>query len=346
MKISVLMSVYNTEAAFLKAALDSILNQTLQDFEFIIVDDKTTDGSLDILHEYRDRDQRIILIENEHNEGLTINLNKGLRIAKGKYIARMDADDISLPDRFEKQYKFMEEHPEFAACGGYVFIAENQGLINRGYNEDPEVERIQMLFRNAGLPHPTAFFRNEFLIHNGITYDEKIKKSQDYAIWLDIVSKGGVIGCVPEILLKYRVHEGQISSNSTDQMKYASMVTQKALNRLSIVDQETLELHCSLVDGIPDKSKSTYLNYLKSLIQKNQEKNLYDQQTFASQIRAIWLRLCMHRLRFLHKADFIFCVDTIKCLNPRTISVYKNTYVDNQKKYERVKKQYLEKRGR
>ena len=114
--ISIIMSVYNSER-YLKEAIESILNQTYTDFEFIITDDSSTDSSLRILEKYKNNDERITLIRNSENVGLTVNLNRMMDLARGKYIARMDADDISLPKRIATQYYFMEKNTEIGVCG-------------------------------------------------------------------------------------------------------------------------------------------------------------------------------------------------------------------------------------
>lgn len=342
-EISVVMSVYNTNKEYLVRAIESILSQTFSNFEFIIIDDKSTDGSLDILQEYEKKDARIVLIKNSQNIGLTKSLNIGLQIAKGKYVARMDADDISLPYRLEKQYEYMEKNPSISAVGAYVFISENVGLINRGYNRNPEIDKIQMLFRNAGVAHPTAMFRKRFLEKYSIMYDESLIKSQDYGIWYDIVKHGGVIGCIPEILLRYRVHDGQISVNNSDQMKYSDMVTQKGLeNLIGIHSKDVLEIHCSLIDDIPNRDKKEYLNHLKMLILHNNNKEIYIKNLFIYQIWSIWLRLCMRRIKYNHKIDFLFSKETLHCCSLPVLKTYYETYIENQSMYKRAKKKYLE----
>ena len=119
--ISVIMSVYNTNKSFLAEAIESILNQTYPNFEFIIIDDNSTDGSLSIIEQYMSKDDRIVLIKNKTNIGLTKSLNKGLKLAKGQYIARMDADDVSLPDRFKQQIEYMENNSHVTVIGGIAY---------------------------------------------------------------------------------------------------------------------------------------------------------------------------------------------------------------------------------
>ncbi|MDD4353774.1 MAG: glycosyltransferase family A protein, partial [Candidatus Nanoarchaeia archaeon] len=125
-RISVIMSAYNTER-YIAEAIESILNQTFKDFEFIIIDDGSTDDSLKIIKRYVKKDRRIKLIHNKKNIGLTKSLNKGLKIAKGQYIARMDADDISLPQRFQIQYDFLEKNKDIFLIGTTAFLIDDKG---------------------------------------------------------------------------------------------------------------------------------------------------------------------------------------------------------------------------
>lgn len=341
-EISVLMSVYNTNHQYLRMAIESILTQTFKNFEFLIIDDNSTDGSLEIIKEYKQKDNRIVLIENKNNIGLTKSLNKGLAISKGKYIARMDADDISLPRRLERQFKWMEENTHISVLGSFVFINKKAGLINRGFNENPEIDKIQMLFRNAGVSHPTAFFRKSFLDEHNIKYDESIKKSQDYAIWYECINNGGVIGRLSEILLFYRIHNGQISAASHEQMECSNMVTKKVLTALiGECSDEILKLHCSLVEGIPKLNKNIYISHLKILINKNEEKQIYSRELFKKQVQCIWIKLCLRRLRYNCKFDFLFSKETFSCLGLGVLKTYFNTYIRDCRKYKRIRNKYI-----
>ena len=164
-KISVIMPVFNTQVSFLKEAVDSILTQSFKEFEFIIIDDGSTDRCREYLESLSD--PRIVIIHNDKNLGVTKSLNIGLRVARGKYIARMDSDDISLPFRFEKQFTFMENNPEIIVCGskiGVVGKSRNLTTSKKVHFTDMEEYRIKMLFVNPGPSHPTAFFRHDKMI--------------------------------------------------------------------------------------------------------------------------------------------------------------------------------------
>ena len=226
--ISVIMSTYNDEL-YIEESLQSILNQTLTDFELIIYDDCSTDHTVEKIRAFHD--PRIQLICNEENCGLTKNLNKGLRIAKGKYIARMDGDDISEQTRFEKQVAFFEEHPAVYLISCHAQNFGESDLVNR-IRGNSEVLRCRMLIRPV-FAHPGFMMRRE-LIEEGFFYDETFRTAQDYEF---AVRAAGTheIGMVPEILLHYRVHKKQISNTANgNQVTNADRVRQKQLEQLKI----------------------------------------------------------------------------------------------------------------
>jgi len=229
--ISVIMSIFNEKEDWLIKSITSVINQSFKNFEFIIINDNPKRGlNDDILNKFRIKDNRIIIIKNNKNIGITKSLNIGLKKAKGKYIARMDADDISLPERFLKQFNFMENHKQYVACGSFISVF---GKINRddkslptNYNQFKNV-----LFIKNPLPHPTAFIRNKIIKENKIEYDENLKYSQDYGLWAEL-SKYGFLTNIPEILLRYRVDNNQVSiKNKIEQTLCAQSVRLKLLKR-------------------------------------------------------------------------------------------------------------------
>ena len=165
--ISVVMSNYNTPINYLKESIDSVLNQTYSYFEFIIIDDGSTDDSLEFIKSYDD--PRIKLIVNEENIGLTKSLNKGLDVAQGEYIARMDPDDTCYPERFEKQIEYMREHPDTIVCGTWANLINEKNDITeeswaRQTIDDMDKYRINLLFDNKPqIIHPTTFLNNKLL---------------------------------------------------------------------------------------------------------------------------------------------------------------------------------------
>jgi len=216
--ISVIMSVYNGEE-YLAEAMDSILNQTLGDFEFVIIDDGSKDRSIEIVQEYAKRDSRIVF-EARENAGLPAALNYAARKSKGKYLARMDPDDISMPDRFEKQFAFMEAHPEVACVGSRVTLIEPFGVpyLNTDHPlTHEEIDRDMLKGIGWSIVHPVAFMRKESLEKAG-WYNESYRTSQDFELWLRMAEIGRMAN-LPEHLLQYRQHLGSANFAKAEQQK-------------------------------------------------------------------------------------------------------------------------------
>jgi glycosyltransferase involved in cell wall biosynthesis len=204
------MAVHNGQK-FLREAVASILQQTFQDFEFIIIDDGSTDGSKAILADFAARDQRIRLLVRE-NRGLTVSLNEGIGLARGVYIARMDGDDVSLPHRFEKQVAFMEAHPECVVVGADVMMIDPEGdrLCRLNHHCDHDlIDRDCLLGNGTALSHPVILMRKSALdAING--YNPVIKTGQDLDLYLRLCEVGKASN-LPEILLLWRQHPQSIN---------------------------------------------------------------------------------------------------------------------------------------
>jgi len=229
-KVSVIMSVYNGEK-YLKEAIDSILEQTFKDFEFVIVDDGSNDNTLKILKEYAKKDMRIKIIKNKKNIGLTKSLNKAIRTAKGKYVARMDADDVSLPERIEEQLTFIENHPEIGAVGcWYYLIDKNNKLIKKVRPPVKSYKIKKALLNSAPIIHPAAMIR-KILLEKINYYDESFKYSQDRDLLFRILNFCQ-LGVVPEFLLKFRYSKQSISlQREIEQKKYCLKAIRKAIKK-------------------------------------------------------------------------------------------------------------------
>jgi len=209
-QISVVMSVYNGEK-YLKEAVDSILNQTFRDFEFIVINDGSADGSLEILKEYERKDIRVRIISRE-NKGLVNSLNEGVSISKGEYIARMDTDDVSTTERLEKQIRFMKEN-NLVLCGSWATgINEKGETVSRlDYTPGPKGIRFYSLIHNPFI-HPSVMFRKEIFEKVG-GYKENFKYIEDYELWTRIVFKYKTSN-IKESLIKYRIHSEQITKKN------------------------------------------------------------------------------------------------------------------------------------
>lgn len=229
--ISVIMATRNTEHNMLKNSIESILNQTFTDFEFIIVCDGSEDD-LKVVKEYDD--ERIQIIVNDQPEGLPKSLNKALDIAKGKYIARMDSDDYSLKNRLKIQFEYMENHNDIDICSTYSKNFGNSNRINVNVFTKNNLIKSQLLIENAIL-HPTVFIRKKFLDDNAIRYSEKFKYSQDFELWNRIISIAN-FSIIPKVLLYYRVHANQISTAKfEEQCKLCEYVYKRNLDAMNLV---------------------------------------------------------------------------------------------------------------
>lgn len=238
-KVSILMSVYNG-ACFLREAIDSILNQSFGDFEFIIVDDGSNDNTWEILSEYSFRDKRIILLQNKTNIGLTKSLNRCLSVSRGLYIARQDDDDISLYDRLKKQVDYLDNHTDvILVSGNYDRIDENNRLIkSMKLDCDDKTILWHLTFYNYIGGHSQVMFRRDKAIKLG-GYSESFTHAQDYDLWLRL-SKIGKIAIIRDTILKYRVHDNRITSKNSEEQQIC--VLNASRNHLTEILGEQLDL--------------------------------------------------------------------------------------------------------
>jgi glycosyltransferase involved in cell wall biosynthesis len=210
--ISVILPVYNA-ADYLLEAVESILNQSFKDFELIIINDGSTDNSEAIINSISDA--RIRYIENDGNKGLIYTLNRGIGEATCTYIVRMDADDISVPTRLEKQYAFMEKNSDIGACGAYAEYIGNRIGIWKYPVLDKEI-RCRLMW-GSSIIHPSAIIRKSVLTQYQIKYNEQYIAAEDYKLWVDI-AKVSKLHNIPEILLKYRTHNNQVTTTKISKM--------------------------------------------------------------------------------------------------------------------------------
>lgn len=291
--ISVIMSVYNEER-YLAEALESIRSQTYESWELIIIDDCSTDRTPEILAEFCARDGRIHSYRNETNQGLTVNLNRALEMAQGDYIARMDGDDLSHPDRFERQLQYLEEHPELMliSCRTQTF---GQQHLQSDIQGTPEELRCRMLVRPV-LAHPGFLSRAAVYRGLGYRYDESFRQAQDYELAARLTRRYS-IGICPEILLEYRAHEGQVSSKAgSRQFANADRVRTFLLGELDITltGEEWTAYHRLILEertGDPAAYQAV-MEILDRIIAQNDRRHLYDPQILKEtlgRIMADWM---------------------------------------------------------
>lgn len=263
-KLSVIMSLYNEEKNVSKS-IESILNQTFKDYELIIIDDASTDRTYEIVKNYCDN--RIKLYKNKVNRGLTRNLNFGLSVSEGLYIARMDGDDISIPERFSKQIYYLDTNTnvELISCG-LKFEGKRRGYYIP--SADYEVIKVKLLFGSV-LPHPGFMFRKELIHQYGITYNNNLKYAQDYDFQY-LVSSKFVVSVIPEPLVIYRCSDKQISnSKSAEQALCANYTRRKQLAALGVkVNKNELVAFQLFAEGRYEKLSIMQLIQLNSLLDR------------------------------------------------------------------------------
>lgn len=297
--ISVVMSVYNEPLEWLQLSVESILKQDYENFEFIIINDNPASEELkSVLQVYAVDDSRVKIVNNAENIGLTRSLNIGLSLSQGKYIARMDADDIAMPSRLTKQFGFMERNPKCVASGTFYYLMTEQ-LRLFTLPVDNLAIRSFLLIDNA-IAHPTAIIRRETLLQNNVTYNESYKYSQDYDLWCQL-AKFGELKNLSEPLLKYRVSANQISTSKKPIQKQIALnirlaYLEEVCNSIGISSLAPNFLH--LVAKNKQLSKDLKRAYYNNL-----------QSKFLSKIFAIIKNLDFH----------IFSVEYVKLLKRNSI---------------------------
>ena len=322
--ISVLMPVYNCSKYIYNSTI-SILNQTFSDFELIIIDDCSTDNTVDILKKFND--ERIVLIVKQKNTGITNSLNYALDIAKGKYLARMDGDDISNIDRLKKQYEFMESHPDVVLCGGgYEVIKSNYEHGQKGdiFVQKASAATLDVLTRawirifwgkgdiriktfkpyllhgellfdlatHCSFAHPTVMIKSEVLKMNKVKYNPKCEPAEDYEMWTKL-SEYGKLANIPDILIKYRRHEYQTTNTRSFEQKEIS--NKIALNHIKKLSKQNIYSEYYInhkLDALSDYKKYKSVEYD---IQKYFEEN----KIFINP-------------RILFKRERRYCIDSLK----------------------------------
>ena len=280
--VSVIMGVHNENPAYLRTAVDSICAQTYKNLEFIIVDDAANEPCRQLLADCEARHSNIKILHNSSNIGLTKSLNKALAAAGGEYIARMDADDFSVPDRIEKQVRFMEDNPDIDVCGtgvvtfggGEKFMSPMNGLDSR--------KAACFLFFSSTICHPSAMVRAIFLQKNNLEYDESIKSGQDFDLW-ERCSVCGKLAVMPQVLLYYRLHPGQITAKcSDDQQLTSDMVRRRRLSRIGLAPTEAeYKCHLLLASGVSDDIfAADVLAWKNKLLEANRSEELADPDEF------------------------------------------------------------------
>jgi glycosyltransferase involved in cell wall biosynthesis len=291
--VSVLMPVFNG-AGYLDEAIQSILRQTFSEFEFIIVDDGSTDGTAAILDRYRSNDCRIHISQQSH-QGLVAALNHGLRLARGRYIARMDQDDVSLPNRLSSQIAFMDSRPAVGICGTWIQTSGADRPEIRRYPSKDEMIRSWLLFESV-LAHPSVMMRRDVLDHHALMYDPRAFCAEDYDLWVR-AAQHTLLGNVPEVLLRYRVHAHQmVNTYGAQKRATAQGIRLRQLHRLGLDPNDSeMTLHEALSQWKMVPSKDFIIDahaWLIKLMTANQTTGIYPSEAFQRALACRWDAVC------------------------------------------------------
>jgi glycosyltransferase involved in cell wall biosynthesis len=286
------MSVYNS-SLYLKQAIDSILDQTYDNFEFIVINDGSTDESLGIIKSYSDN--RIKLLENDGNKGLIYSLNKGIAAATGKFIARMDADDIALPNRIESQLRFFESHTDISICGSATYHLMGDKLTKKSTYLSHDEIICWMLF-NCSIVHPTLMFRSEVLKNEEVIFDNSFPHAEDYELWSRLLFKYK-LASLDEPLLKYRIHANQVTKkHNLLQETSANLVRRKILEQAGFVfNDNQFEAHCWIgTSRFLDSAQQLHRisDWLQSLYQQNKSAKYVSDDVMKLAVKKLWEDSC------------------------------------------------------
>lgn len=302
-KATVLMPVYNA-GKFLREAIDSILNQTFRDFEFLIINDGSTDNSREIIQSYRD--ERIRLVDNETNIRLIATLNKGIELARGEYIARMDADDVCLPQRLEKQVAFMDAHPEVGLCGSFL---RTLGL-EKNYDIAFETEHDRIKFRlffDTHFPHPAAMLRKSVMMQHNLRFEKEYIHAEDFEMW-NRMAEVCKLAIIPEVLVLKRSHREQISAvHIATQDKISRMIRTGLIKKLGVNPSEKeTDLYEDFLKSVLPCSRQQVgmlLDFFEKLVMANASAGVYRQDLFSGFFGEKYWQLCT---RSTHLGLWIF----------------------------------------
>lgn len=292
--VSVIMSAYN-ESKYIAEAIDSVLQQSYDNFELIIVDDASTDNTVEMIENYTDK--RIVLLKNSENKRLAYNLNFGIQNAQGKYIARMDADDICMPERLKKQVEFLEKHTEISIVGGAAQeFGDAKALLK--YPEKHDEIKVTLPFENA-MCHPAVMFRNE---PDVFCYDITCKASQDYELWSRLIWKVEFAN-LTDVVIKYRVHKNQTKYVLGKEQKAGAVKARKYL-LLKLVDdisENDMNVFYSACNYHTPKTENELIeidNLFERMLSENEKKGLFQKRLFQKKLQDQFIQDCYVSVRY------------------------------------------------
>ena len=296
--VTVIMANYNTPIKYLKESIDSVLNQSHSNFELIIVDDCSTDDSFECIKNFSD--ERIVVLRNDENKGPAYTRNRGLEIAQGKYIAVMDSDDISEPNRFEKQVEYMEAHPEVIVCASWAKVFGEE--MRNSYLFDPslpdqETFRISLLFGDNYIANPTVMINHRILKQSRIRYIDEYIAAQDYRMWIDCV-QWGEFAMICEPLVKRRMQNKSITKSKGEvQQRFRWKIIQAQLDKLHYTLSEDNKKYYNCIYSPRKLYDLRTKEIVKELISANHLYKVYNQQVFKKYLWEKWAVISIFGLK-------------------------------------------------
>ena len=298
------MPVFNAEK-FLREAIDSIIDQSFTNWELLIINDGSTDSSESIIQSYTDK--RIQYYKNDQNIGLISTLNKGIGLCTGNYIARMDADDISEKDRFKAQLAFLEKNEDYAMCGSYAkVIDENNNETGKILNlQTNDFLQINLLF-SVPFIHPSMMFRSKVLKNN--YFDPEYKHAEDYELWCRIANNYKIAN-IPDYLLRYRWHMNNVSVTYSEiQENIKNKIICRELQNIELQPSEKeLRLHKITFQQFEAKAKiekqkfeyySQLDSWFRKIIDSNKKKQKYNESSLIAFLWSRWIVLCISQKKY------------------------------------------------
>lgn len=287
--VSAVIAVYNGER-YIRDAVKSVLEDGLRDIEVVVVDDGSTDGTRDILS--RIADPRLTVVDNGGNLGVAASFNRAMEAARGRHIAFLGADDISMPDRLATQYEFLENNPGIGVLGAWMRTFGSRRRLMRYPESDADI-RIGNLFI-CSVGHPAVMLRRELFVGKGLFFNGSLRAGVDYELWSRAEAAGIRFHNLQRPLVRYRTHAGQITSRRRDeQLATDRMVKRFLLSRLGLTPSEQeLDLHGDMIfrkTVINDAATAdAYVAWADRILDANRKSGVYDQAELEHYLRQ-WL---------------------------------------------------------
>ncbi|AUC80644.1 glycosyltransferase family A protein [Lacinutrix sp. Bg11-31] len=289
-ELTVIMPVYNGDK-FIAESIDSVLNQTFSNFKLLILNDNSQDQTAKILENYKLKDSRIAVITKSKNVGPATLRNEGITLAETEFIALLDADDIALPTRFEKQLSFLKSNPDYGVCGTwFTFFGDKENKVIK-HEETHDRLKIQML-SNCCIGNPTIMFKKSHL--GDLRFENKYVPAEDYGLWSQLIAKTKFYN-IQESLLQYRWHPNNISQTKAENLKKSEFIIKKKqlINLGVLYNDANIDSYLNVVNLQKGLTKNEVINTIeasKELIALNTKKGVYNHSLFIAHIDKVMIR--------------------------------------------------------